>query len=98
MNHQVRELNDRFRQQGATEDNYQFLAYQVYRGAFERTVLRMAAIDTRDEGGDSVTEDWLDTKVAANSTFQENGKFSAQKLPRRVPRRKAQRAQSDPRR
>ncbi len=79
MNQQVRELNDRFRQQGATEDNYQFLAYQVYRGAFERTVLRMAAIDTVTKAGDSVTEDWLDAKVAANPTFQENGKFSAQK-------------------
>jgi hypothetical protein len=79
MNQQVRELNDRFRQQGVTEDNYQLLAYQVYRGAFERTLLRMAAIDTVTRAGGAVTEDWLDAKVAESPAFQENGKFSAQK-------------------
>jgi len=79
MNQQVRELNDRYRQQGVNEDNYQLLAYQVYRGAFERTLLRMAAIDTVTRAGGGVTEDWLDTKVAESPVFQENGKFSAQK-------------------
>ncbi len=76
---QVRDLNDRLRQQGLTEDNYQLFAYQVYRGAFERTVLRMAAIDAVKKAGGTVTEAWLDKKVAENSAYQENGKFSAQK-------------------
>jgi hypothetical protein len=75
----VRDLNDRLRQQGLTEDNYQMFAYQVYRGAFERTVIRMAAIDAVKKAGASVTEPWLDAKVAANPAFEENGKFSAQK-------------------
>ncbi len=76
---QVRDLNDRLRQQGLNEENYQLFAYQVYRGAFERTLLRMAAIDSVRNSGGSVTESWLDTKVAENAAFQENGKFSAQK-------------------
>jgi peptidyl-prolyl cis-trans isomerase D len=76
---QVRDLYDRFRQQGATEDNYQLLAYQVYRGAFERTVIRLAALDAVKQAGGSVTESWLDAKVAENPAFQENGSFSAQK-------------------
>ena len=59
------------------QDNYQLFAYQVYRGAFERTVVRMAAIDAVKRAGGSVTEDWLDTKVAENPAYQENGKFSA---------------------
>ncbi len=79
MYDQVRELNDRYRQQGVTQENYQLLAYQVYRGAFERTILRMAAIDAATKAGASVTEDWLDTKVAASPAFQENGKFSPQR-------------------
>ena len=76
---QVRDLNDRLTQQGLTQDNYQLFAYQVYRGAFERTVVRMAAIDAVKRAGGSVTEDWLDSKVAENAAFQENGAFSAQK-------------------
>ena len=78
MYNQVRDLNDRYRQQGMTQDNYQLLAYQVYRGAFERTVLHMAAITAATKAGAAVTEDWLDTKVAQSPAFQENGKFSAQ--------------------
>ena len=76
---QVRDLNDRMRQQGLNEENYQLFAYQVYRGAFERTLLRMAAIDAVKKAGGSVTEDWIDAKVAESPAFQENGKFSAQK-------------------
>jgi hypothetical protein len=76
---QVRDLNDRLRQQGLTQDNYQLFAYQVYRGAFERTVLRMAAIDAVKQAGGTVTEAWLDKKVAESPAYQENGGFSAQK-------------------
>ena len=76
---QVRDLNDRMRQQGLTEENYRLFAYQVYRGAFERTLLRMAAIDAVKKAGGSVTESWLDAKMAESPNFQENGKFSAQK-------------------
>jgi peptidyl-prolyl cis-trans isomerase D len=79
MQLQVRDLNDKMRQQGLSEENYQLFTYQVYRGAFERTVLRMAAIDSVKKAGGGVTEDWLDKKVAESDVFQENGKFSAQK-------------------
>jgi hypothetical protein len=76
---QVRDLNDRMRQQGLNEENYQLFAFQVYRNAFERTLIRVGAIDSVKRAGGTVTEAWLDTKVAANAEFQENGKFSAQK-------------------
>jgi peptidyl-prolyl cis-trans isomerase D len=76
---QVRDLNDRLRQQGLTEDNYQLFAFQVYRGAFERTVLRVAALDAVKQSGSSVTEPWIDKKVAESPSFQENGKFSAKR-------------------
>jgi peptidyl-prolyl cis-trans isomerase D len=76
---QVRDLNDRLRSQGLTEENFQMFAYQVYRGAFERTVFRLGALDEVKRSGGSITEPWLDKKVAENPAFQENGKFSAQK-------------------
>jgi peptidyl-prolyl cis-trans isomerase D len=76
---QVRDLNDRMRKQGLTEDNFQLFAYQVYRGAFERTVLRLGALDEAKRSGMSVTEPWLDKKVAESESFQEDGKFSARK-------------------
>jgi peptidyl-prolyl cis-trans isomerase D len=76
---QVNDINDRMRQQGLTQDNYQLYAYQVYRGAFERTVVHMAAIDSVKKAGGNVTEAWLDKQVAESAAFQENGKFSAQK-------------------
>jgi peptidyl-prolyl cis-trans isomerase D len=76
---QVRSLNDQLRQQGLNESNYQLFAYQVYRGAFERTVLRMAAIDAVKRAGGSVTEPWIDARVAESPAYQENGTFSAQK-------------------
>jgi peptidyl-prolyl cis-trans isomerase D len=76
---QVRSLNDQLQQQGLNEQNYQLFTYQVYRGAFERTAIRLAALGEVTKAGASVTEPWLDKKVAESSTFQENGKFSAQK-------------------
>jgi len=76
---QVRDVNDRLTQQGLNQSNYQLFTYQVFRGAFERTLLRMAAIDAVTRAGGAVTEGWLDVKVAENPAYQENGKFSAQK-------------------
>jgi hypothetical protein len=75
---QVRDLNDRLRSQGLTQDNYQMYAYQVYRGAFERTVIRTGVLDEAKRSGYMVTEPWIDTQVIKSPEFQENGKFSAQ--------------------
>jgi peptidyl-prolyl cis-trans isomerase D len=76
---QVRSLNEQLQQKGLNEQNYQLYTYQVYRGAFERSAIRLAALDAVKKAGASVTEPWLDKKVAESATFQENGKFSAQK-------------------
>jgi hypothetical protein len=76
---QVRDLNDQLHQQGLNEENYPLFLYQVYRGAFERTVIRLAALDEVKKSGGSVTESWLDTKVAQSPVYQDNGQFSAQK-------------------
>lgn len=73
---QVQAMNDQLRQQGLNESNYQFYAYQVYRGAFERTVLRMAVLDAMAKAGVQVSDARLDQKITEYPGYQENGKFS----------------------
>ena len=76
---QVQDINDQLRQQGLNESNYQFYAYQVYRGAFERSVLRMAVLDAVARAGVGVSQTRLDEKVTEYPGYQENGKFSMQR-------------------
>jgi hypothetical protein len=76
---QVQAINDQLHQQGLNESNYQFFAYQVYRGAFERTVLHMAVLDAVQKAGVSISDKVLDEKMAQYPGFQENGKFSMQR-------------------
>jgi len=73
---QVTAVNDALRQQGLTEQNYQLYAYQVWRQAFERTVTHLGIIDAVKSSGGRVSETELDDRMAADQSFQENGKFS----------------------
>jgi peptidyl-prolyl cis-trans isomerase D len=73
---QVSAVNDALRQQGLTEQNYQLYAYQVWRQAFERTVTHLAIIDAVKSAGGGVSDAFLDDRMAADQSFQENGKFS----------------------
>lgn len=76
---QVKDLNDSLRQSGLSADNYQFYAYQVWRGAFERSVVRIAILDAMSKAGAIVTETRIDQKVTELPNYQENGKFSLQR-------------------
>lgn len=76
---QVQTVNDALRQQGLSEQNFQFFAYQVWRQAFERTVYRMAVLDEVRSSGGFVTEARLDARMTENPAFQEDGKFSARR-------------------
>ncbi len=76
---QVQAVNDALRQQGLSEQNFQFFAYQVWREAFERTVFRTAILDEVVTAGGRVTEARLDAKLAENPAFLEDGKFSARR-------------------
>jgi peptidyl-prolyl cis-trans isomerase D len=69
-------LNEQIKPQGTDQIAYQMQAYQVWRGAFERTVIRYAAITEATEAGADVTEAKLDKLMVDYPGFQENGKFS----------------------
>jgi hypothetical protein len=73
---QVSLVNDALKQQGINDQNYQLYAYQVYRQAFERTVLHYGVLDAVKKAGGHVTENYVDEKMASNEAFQDNGQFS----------------------
>lgn len=75
---QVQQINDYLRQQGLSDANFSLYAYQVWKTAFESTVLRVAVIDEAKSSGFHITQDALDRAVAENDAFKVDGKFSPQ--------------------
>ncbi len=76
---QVKTLNDSLRQSGLSEDSYQFYAYQIWRGAFERTVVRMGILDAMERSGAAVTDARIDEQITEMPKYQDGGKFSLQR-------------------
>ncbi|TCW62355.1 peptidylprolyl isomerase [Treponema sp. J25] len=66
---------ERVRQSGAT--NSQFMAFQVWRAAFENTVIRTAALKEMAAAGFVTPESMVDERIMELPQFQENGRFSA---------------------
>ncbi|MDR2660024.1 MAG: peptidylprolyl isomerase [Spirochaetaceae bacterium] len=56
---------------------YQMSEYQIWRNAFESTVVRTAVLDIMDKSGYSPSKNFVDKRVAMLPQFQENGRFSA---------------------
>jgi hypothetical protein len=76
---QVSQINDYLRQQGMNESQSQLYAYQVWRMAFQNTVIRTAILDSAKRSGMKISEQTIDEEVAKNSQFQVDGKFSIEK-------------------
>ncbi len=75
---QVQQINSYLREQGLSEENFQQYAFQVWRSAYESTVLRYAIIDEVRSSGYSVSEKELDARVAENEAYRIDGRFSPQ--------------------
>lgn len=73
---QVQSINDALRQRGLSEENFQLFAYQVWRSAFERTVVHEGILDAVESAGATVSEARLDERMAELPQFQEDGVFS----------------------
>lgn len=71
--------NQQIRSSGS-DQNLQFAAFQVWRAAFESTVLRTAVLTEMDAAGFRLPEDLVDRKMAEHPAFQEEGRFSAVKF------------------
>ena len=68
--------NEQIRSSGST-DNMEFAAFQVWRAAFESTVVRTAALIEMEKAGYTTPPGIVDQKMAQLPVFQENGRFSA---------------------
>ncbi|OHE58000.1 MAG: hypothetical protein A2Z99_05445 [Treponema sp. GWB1_62_6] len=58
-------------------DNLQYAAFQVWRAAFESTVVRTAALSEMEKAGFKTPAVLVDRSLAEYPAFQENGRFSA---------------------
>ena len=57
-------------------DNVQLLAYQVWKTAFQRTVLHTAILKEAEEAGLTITEDRIDLELTKNGPYVVDGTFS----------------------
>lgn len=76
---QVSQINDYLRQQGVNDSQSQIYAYQVWRMAFQNTVVRTAILDAARRSGMRISEQTIDEEVAKDTQFQVDGKFSVEK-------------------
>jgi hypothetical protein len=63
-------------QNSMNENNSFLITYQVWREAFEQTVLRTAILDEVNQAGYRAPSELVDRRVAERPEFQENGRFS----------------------
>lgn len=76
---QVSQINDYLKQQGMDQSQSQLYAYQVWRLAFQNTVVRTALLDSAQRAGMKVSEQTIDEEIAKDAQFQVDGKFSLEK-------------------
>ncbi|HOX91631.1 MAG TPA: SurA N-terminal domain-containing protein [Spirochaetales bacterium] len=76
---QVQQVKDQLAAQGYQDTGDQYFAYQVWRRAFENTVIHFAALDQAKASGIAVTNAFADGQLAKHPSFQENGSFSRRK-------------------
>lgn len=77
---QVAEVKAQLEGQGYQDTGDQFFAYQVWRRAFENTVMHYALLDYARSGDIAVSQAFLDKAMAQHPAFQEDGSFSRRKF------------------
>jgi hypothetical protein len=68
--------SEQIRSSGKDQNN-QYVAFQVWRAAFESTVVQTAALQEMKKAGYTTPQGLVDKRMATLPVFQENGKFSA---------------------
>jgi hypothetical protein len=74
--YQVQQSLARQYQSSTDSANYQYALYQIWREAFEATVVNTAILDEMKRAGYTAPEDVVDFQMSLLSDFQENGRFS----------------------
>ncbi|MDR3138853.1 MAG: peptidylprolyl isomerase [Treponema sp.] len=73
---QVRENIARYRQNSVDNNNYQYLLYQIWREAFEETVIHTGILGEVKKAGYTPPAETVDREVAQLPEFFEDGRFS----------------------
>lgn len=76
---QVQAINDQLKASGYDQVDNQFFAFQVWKGAFDRTVVHTALLHEARKAGITVSEDRLNEAILENPEFFEDGKFSLER-------------------
>jgi parvulin-like peptidyl-prolyl isomerase len=74
---QIRENIMRNQQNAGQDISNPYLNYQIWRAAFEQTVVHTAILHEMKRAGYAIPDDAVDREVASLPQFQDNGKFSA---------------------
>ncbi|MDR2028945.1 MAG: SurA N-terminal domain-containing protein [Treponema sp.] len=75
----VQENMARYMQSSISDSNYQTMYYQIWRGAFEETVVHTGILQEMKRAGYVAPAEVVDREVAQLPEFQENGRFSVSK-------------------
>jgi hypothetical protein len=73
---QVQENIARYMQSSMDANNFQYASYQIWRSAYEETVIHTGILEEMRQAGYTAPETLVDRRVAALPQFQENGRFS----------------------
>jgi hypothetical protein len=73
----IQENIARYMQSSLDESNYLYLSYQIWRDAFEETVVHTGILDEMSRSGYKAPPEVVDKRTARLPQFQENGHFSA---------------------
>ncbi|GHU54384.1 hypothetical protein FACS189442_0530 [Spirochaetia bacterium] len=76
---QVRDNIEYSQRYSINEGNAQFMSYQIWREAFEETVVHTAILQEMKKAGYAAPKELVDREVARLPQFQENGRFSITK-------------------
>jgi hypothetical protein len=74
---QVRQTLEQYQQNAINESNAQIMTYQIWRSAFEETVIHTGILQEMNAAGYTPSVKTVDREVAQLPIFQENGRFSA---------------------
>ena len=73
---EYRDMIARYRQNSMNTENSSYLNYQIWREAFEATIIHTAILQEMKKAGYTAPEKIVDRNVAKLPQFQENGRFS----------------------
>jgi len=76
---QVKAVDDQIKSSGYNQMDSKFLAFQVWKAAYDRTVVHVALLHEAKRAGISVSEDRLNDGILEYPEFLDNGVFSLEK-------------------